>query len=566
VAPVRYAAYNFSHQKLREVVYSEAGSARRRILHRRALEALQAAVASTAELAYHALNAGLLVEAFHYSLAAGNEATHIFATRVAITHFETAWQLAEKMGWPDDLSGADRQSLYASLGRAYELAEAWLEAQTTYQAMIAYADEIGAAAMRCLGLNRLATVYNNGFKDPQRAIAMLEQALKVAEQSGDQRGLAETEWNLSVATRMQHKPDLARQHGEQALAIARQLSHPQLMARCLNSLAYIHSLLRQWDTVEAYAKEARDLYAAVGDRILEADSQRVLGWSQIYTGQPRASLATLQETFAFSRQIENLWGQAECAWRLACTLTELGRYGEAIGLARQAVQQARMVGQPPMILMALITLGTVQRTLMAFDAGRVTLLEALAKSHEKSLTAYQDWALVELCALHASSGDWDQAKVYARQTLQLMQDKSLLPMSFSGWYLTEALLRGSDGDLVHAEVERLGKILGDNRRFRILWLRSQAELAQWDSEPEQAITHLQAAAALAREIGLPGEEWSILGMLGDLYSKQGDQEQAHQFRSASAAILLNLANSIDEQELRAGFLAAGAVRQFLDTD
>jgi tetratricopeptide (TPR) repeat protein len=492
-----------------------------------------------------------------YSLAAGNEATGLFATRVAITHFETAWQLAEKMGWPDDISGADRQGLYAGLGRAYELTEAWLEAQATYQAMIAYAESIGAAAMLCLGLNRMATVYNNGFKDPQRAIALLEQALKVSEQSGDRRGLAETQWNLSVATRMQHKPDLA---------IARQLSHPQLLARCLNSLAYIHSLLRQWDTVGAYAKEARDLYAAAGDRVLEADSQRVIGWSQIYTGQPRASLDTLQETFAFSRQIENLWGQAECAWRLACTMTELGRYGEAIKLARQAVKQARMVGQPPMVLMALITLGTVQRTLLAFDAARVSLLDALAKSHEKSLTTYQDWALAELCALHASSGDWSQAQVYARQTLQSVQDKTLLPMSFSGWYLTEALLRGGDSDLARAEVERVGKILGDNRRFRIPWLHSQAELAQWDGDPERAITLLQAAMALARQIGLPGEEGSILGTLGELYSKQGHQEQAHQFRSASAALLLHLADSIDEQELRGGFLAAGVVRQILDAD
>jgi DNA-binding SARP family transcriptional activator/predicted ATPase len=565
-APIRDTAYNFSHQMLREVVYSEAGSARRRVLHRRTFEALQATAASAAELAHHALNAGLLTEAFHNSLTAGNEAMRLFAARVAIVHFETAWQLAEQMGWPDAISGADRQGLYASLGRAYELTEAWDKAQATYQAMIAYAEAIGAAAMQCLGLNRLATVYANGFKDTHGAIALLEQALAIAQQSGDQRGLAETEWNLSVATRMQNKPHLARQHGEQALAIARQLGHPQLLARCLNSLAYIHSLLRQWDMVEAYAKEARNLYAAAGDGILEADSQRVVGWSQIYTGRSRSGLAILQETFAFSQQIENLWGQAECAWRLACALTELGRYSEAIELARQAVKQARVVGQPPMIMMALLTLGTVQRTLMAFEAARMTLIEALAKSAEKSLTGYRDWALAELCALHASSGDWGQAQIYARQTLQSIQDELLMPLSFSGWYLTEALLRGGDGDLARAEVERLGKILGDNRRFRIPWLRSQAELAQWDSEPERAITHLQAAAALAREIGLPGEEWSILAALGSLYASQGDHAEAQRARQASAAILLNLADSIGEQELRAGFLAAGVVRHILDAD
>jgi DNA-binding SARP family transcriptional activator/tetratricopeptide (TPR) repeat protein len=564
--PVHDAAYSFSHQKLRDVVYNESGTARRRILHRRGLEVLQAVGASTAELAYHALNAGLLTEAFQYSLAAGNEAMRLFAARVAITHFETAWQLAEQMGWPDSISGADRQGLYVSLGRAYELTEAWDEAQATYQAMIAYAEAIGAAAMQCLGLNRLATVYNNGFKDPQGAIVLLEQALAVAEGSGDQRGLAETEWNLSLATRMQHRPHLARQHGEQALAIARQLGHPQLLARCLNSLAYIHFLLRQWDTVKSYANEARDLYAAAGDSVLEADSQRVAGWSQLYTGQPQASLATLQETFAFSQQIENLWGQAECAWRLACTLTELGRYGEAIALARQGVKQARIVGQPPMVMMALLTLGTVQRTLMAFEAARVTLLEALAKSAEKSLTGFQDWNLAELCALHASNDDWDQARIYARQTLQSIQDASLLPLSFAGWHLTEALLRGGDGDLARAELERVGKILGDNRRFRIPWLRSRAELAQWDGDLHQAIAHLQAAQFLAQKIGLPGEEWSILAALGELYARQGEYAEAQRARQASAAILHDLADSIGEPQLRAGFLAAGAVRQILDGD
>ena len=141
-----------------------------------------------------------------------------------------------------------------------------------------------------------------------------------------------------------------------------------------------------------------------------------------------------------------------------------------------------------------------------------------------------------------------------------------MPLSFSGWYLTEALLRGGDGNLAHVEVERLGKIIGSNRRFRIPWLRSLAGLAQWDGDPNQAIAHLQAAAALAREIGLPGEEWQILGALGELYADQGDHAEAQRAHDASAAILLELADSTDEQHLCAGFLAADAVRHILDAD
>ncbi len=142
----RDMVYSFSHQKVGEVVYTEAGTARRRMLHRRAFEARQASAAPPAELAHHALNAGLLAETIQYSLIAGNEAMDIFAIRVAITHYQTVWQVTEQKGWPETVSGADRQALYAGLGRAYELVEAWPQAQETYQAMIAYARTIGAAA------------------------------------------------------------------------------------------------------------------------------------------------------------------------------------------------------------------------------------------------------------------------------------------------------------------------------------------------------------------------------------------------------------------------------------
>jgi predicted ATPase/DNA-binding SARP family transcriptional activator len=566
LAPIREPAYSFSHHKLREVIYREAGAARRRILHRRAFETLREEAAPAAELAHHALNAGLLAEAFQYSLAAGGEAMRLFATGVAIPHFETAWQLGKQMAWPESISGADRQELYASLGRAYELAEGWQAAQAAYQAMLDYAQEIGARAMECLGLNRLATVYINGFNDPQKAQELLEQARAVAEQSGDQRGLAETEWNLSTVARMYHDTHLARQHGERALAIARQLGHPQLLARCLNSLAYVHCFLRQWDTVEAYANEARSLYAAAGDQVLEADSQRLVGWSQMYTGRLQDSLATLQETFAFSQQIENLWGEIECAWRLGLTLLELGRYGEAYRLSRQAASQVHGVGPLTMAMMISSAWGAIQRGVMALDSAQATLLAVLAESSAKGLTAYQDWTLAELCATYALGSDWDQAHVYARQILETREDDSLLPMSLTGWYETEALLRGGDGELAWAEVARQEKIIGENLRFRLPLLRSQAVLAQWDGDLQGAVPQLGKALALARQIGLPGEEWSILGALSELYLELGRQDQAQLARKASAAILLSLAESFDDPELRAGFLAAEAVRSILEAD
>jgi predicted ATPase len=91
--PMTAGRYVFAHQKIRAVVYAEAGEARRRIFHRRALQALQAAAAPAAELAYHALSAGLVEPAFHWSLVAGDEAMRVFAVCDALTFYEQAQHL-----------------------------------------------------------------------------------------------------------------------------------------------------------------------------------------------------------------------------------------------------------------------------------------------------------------------------------------------------------------------------------------------------------------------------------------------------------------------------------------
>src|SRR5207247_8928668 len=87
--PMTAGRYVFAHQKIRAVVYAEAGEARRSIFHRRALQALQAE-APAAELAYQALSAGLTEPAFHWSLTAGDEPMQGFAVRDALTFYEPA--------------------------------------------------------------------------------------------------------------------------------------------------------------------------------------------------------------------------------------------------------------------------------------------------------------------------------------------------------------------------------------------------------------------------------------------------------------------------------------------
>jgi DNA-binding SARP family transcriptional activator len=556
--------YTFSHHKVSEVVYAEAGRARRRLLHRRAFEVLQPSV-PTSDLAHHALQAGLLTETIRYSLMAGNEAMNLFAHQVAIAHYQTVQQVVEQEAWPEAVSGADRQAFYSRLGRAYELTDAWPKAQKLYEIMIADAQKIGAAAMECQGLNHLATVHINGKLDHQQATAVLEKARTVAERHGDQRGLAETELNAARAAAFNDSPKRAITHGEIALSLARELGHPQLLASCLAMLSMINYQLRRWPMAEINATEARQIYAAADNQVLAADSQRLLGISQLYNGYPQKMVVGLQKTFEFYQQIENLWGEAETARMLAQGHIELGHYGRAIRLARQGVEQARKMDVDAMVYIALAAWATVHRTLMALDVAREALLEVLMVDSQQVLIGFiKDWVLSELCATHAIAGKWDQAASYAKQRLQSRKDKSLLSMGLTGWYETKALLQGGDEELARTEVACLGEIVGENKRYQLPLLRSRAVLARWDGDVGLAIDHLAGALALAREMGLPGEEWSILGELGELYGALGEEVKAREVYGEAGVIIHRLADTIDDEGLREGFLTAVSIQTILN--
>lgn len=79
----RGAGYLPGHDKIREVVLAEMGEAQRRLLHRRVLAALGAEARPAAELAHHALAAGLTEQAAGLSRAAGDEALRLLASAEA---------------------------------------------------------------------------------------------------------------------------------------------------------------------------------------------------------------------------------------------------------------------------------------------------------------------------------------------------------------------------------------------------------------------------------------------------------------------------------------------------
>jgi DNA-binding SARP family transcriptional activator len=589
----RPSSYRFTHELIREVVYTELGEARRQVLHQRALALLQAEGAPAAALAYHALASGETGAAARYSVQAGDEALAVFAVADAIRRYEQARSLLQehKPRMQGMLPGPEIEHLYVCLGQAYAFQHAWQQAQQPYEELLAYAQQQQLPALASMTLNRLAILAVQQSFDKQEVRALLEQAWQVAESSHDQQALAETAWNQAqIIGVVWDDPKRALPYGEQALSLARGMRARELEARCLCLLGLIH--LRGGDFEEAmYCVEASlALYAALGsepaaarelslpffiigapltqpltDRATEAFCWALLAYAQVQGGQVQHSLRSGRRALALSQEIKNVWAQVISMTDLTYGLLDAGAYEEALVLIQDAVAPARTL--PPMVTFQifLIALGSTYYAVQQWEEAQAALEEAEALAERLDLGPLRVPALTRLCMHHALTGEWEAAYRYAVKAIAIRKraDAAVIALDFYRQYETEALLYGGDEHQAREAVHRLGERLGPNRRFRVPYLRSLAVLATWDGQSEQAIGHLQEAAQVATDLGLPGERWQIQAALGRLYEAIGQQEQAHTAFREAARIIQGLAEGIGDEARRSHFLAGPQIHQVM---
>src|SRR5215204_914193 len=586
--------YAFSHEKVRDVAYTEAGAARRRVFHRRALAALEEEGAPAAVLARHALTARMPEAAFRYLLAAGDAAMAVLAAEDAIGYYEQAQGFLSspdvRREWRASSPTPGLEHLHVNLGRAHELAGEWEKAEKTYEEMLAGAKEVRDPRLECAALNHLAVLAAQRRSDIGGAEVLLRESLEAAEASGDQATLAETKWNLAQMAAMRCDPETAISQAESALDLAREAGFKELEARSLFVLGQAYRFAGRWEECVAHTSRAAALYRAPGDELAEAGPlaaqfiwvgappskelanrameslcSTLLAIGEINRGSPRAALAAARHALRIGREIGNEWAQVNAMVLLSYGLWETGEYAEALRLARRGLETSRKVQHPGAILM-LTVLGSTLRTTLGLEDAHAALLEALAAAGAKLPRVWKTTAISKLCTLQALAGDQEAAQRYALEAMAIRTaaPARLIFFDFERHYETEVLLRSREESFVREEVRRLGESVGQNKRFRLVHLRMLTTLPRWDGDIGGALVHLREAEGLAQEIGLPGELWQIRAALGELHEECGDEAPAREAFLRAAQTLRSLAGRIDEPALRASFLAAPQVRHVLE--
>lgn len=293
--------YDFTHEKLRALVYEITSQARRRLLHRRTAEALAHQPGGRFEraglAAHHYQQAGQDALAAEYHRLAGERALQLFANVEAVAHFQaalaaghpdaaglhesigdlytlrgeytsalTSYQTAAALCTPGCLSNLEHK-----LGNVHQRLGEWDLAESHYQASLEAAGEpegthddfhVHLYADRCM------IAHARG--DLEKAQLLAEQALALAQAGGSARALAQAHNVIGVLARARGDQAAASSALEASLRAAESVDDPLARIAALNNLALVYGEMDSTDEAIRLARQALELCQQRGARHREA--------------------------------------------------------------------------------------------------------------------------------------------------------------------------------------------------------------------------------------------------------------------------------------------------------
>ncbi|HYL58835.1 MAG TPA: AAA family ATPase [Candidatus Acidoferrales bacterium] len=239
-------AYVFKHALSQQVASGSALQERRRVLHRRVANVLEAQFPETVEtqpelIAHHYTEAGLAAEAVPYWQRAGERARQRWANLEAISHFKKALELlGSPRDEPDPKRPADeaqRCSLLLALGETQSTAGEYLEARETLLSAADVADRIGSTeGLVRAALELVHMTYTVRLLAPT-AVPLLEEALETLG-TEDSPLKATALGGLARYLGVTGDQQKLLLYAPQAVAMARRLGDPALIAYSLVGLFF----------------------------------------------------------------------------------------------------------------------------------------------------------------------------------------------------------------------------------------------------------------------------------------------------------------------------------------
>jgi predicted ATPase/DNA-binding SARP family transcriptional activator len=557
-----HSSYAFTHDKIREVVYREAGDARRQLYHERALSALEGDRVPFAELAFHALAAGQDEPAFRYSLAAGDEAMKANASVNALSHYNQALDIAHRI----EVEPAGLQHLCTARGRALELENRYNEAAEHYQQMIEIAKQRDDLSLELASLVAQTILHatQTPLHNPVFAAELAERSLALARELNDEGTEAKILWGLLLVEAWSNGDNRkALEYGERSLEIARRLGLKEQMGYTLTNLVNVNWNLDETEAARNANLQARQVWREIGNMPMLADSYTMTQICHIISGEYESALQASQEGYRVSHSFGNTWNEIVAIANRGYVNLQMGNYGEAINHIQQAVQLANKAGLfpwlPYYLINAYINVGVLGKAEQIADE--------LLPIVENIVPVYRPIALSYIAQVKCLNGKVEQAEQVVSRIYQNSNLEALSVFVVHLVYLTDAYLqlalRKPDKALERTEslMKRLHRAAAHGYEPECLWFRGKALLAM--GEIQRAQQSLIEARSIATRIGCRRMLWRILAELGNIAEMAGRMKDAHALRSEAREIVAYIAERCGSTEMQTAFFSMAEVRQLV---
>jgi tetratricopeptide (TPR) repeat protein len=432
--------YTFKHALTHEVAYGGLLQERRRVLHARIVEALEALAGDRVteqveRLAHHALRGEVWDKVLAYSRQAGEKALARSAHREAVGYFEQALSalphLPETRATREqavDLRLALRSAL-RPLGEFGRILAALREAESLAAAL----DDPRRQGQIAIFLSN--HFYGRGAYD--QALAAAQRALALATASGDVGLRALANHYLGEAYVLQgdyHRAIACCGQTVAALEGARRLERfGQIFLLAVQSrghLAWCHAELGMFAEGKALGEEGLRIAEAVAHPTSLMFAYRGVGLLALRRGDLPGALSGLEQAMGICRDADLPAFLPLMAAHLGEAYTLAGRVVDAVPLLTQAVEQATALEMVAHQVLCGLPLGEAQLLAGHLEEAQALAEGALARAREHQERGHQAYALRLLgeVAARCDPPESYRAEDHYRQALALANELGMRPL------------------------------------------------------------------------------------------------------------------------------------------
>ena len=477
------AGYRFSHGKIRQVVCAEMGERRRRELHRRAAFALESiAPRQIMALASHFERGEMWPEALHYHRRAAEQAVGVQAYTVAARHYERALALADRVGLADE----ERFELLSACEAALSVLGRRSDQMTCLEMMARLAQGDPRRLADVHRRRAWVLVQTSRYQEAEEAA---QEAIRLAQEVGDQPAEARAQIVLGTALGIQGKRERAAEHLQAAVEIGSQQDAPMVEAEAHALLASLLLTANEHGPARRHAETALQLYEALDYKKGGAGMLSTLGRIDTLEGDFAQAEARYRRSLEICRAIGYRHGEARNLINWSLVLTEQGRIGQGLRLYREALRTYQSIGDSRGEALVLHNLADFYHRFLGNDDQAVRYAQEALQRCEAIHSPNRGDVLVTLGRVACRRGEYGEARALLEDGL--------------------------------AAARTIRKRYGEVNAYRAL-----AALALAQNRPEVALKHLEQAEGLCQRAGLSLLVTNLLAEKGMALLALGQEEAA----------------------------------------